>query len=227
MTFLQVCQRLGQEAAIGNMGNPSDVVSQVGEEKRIVDWVATVYEDVQNLHLDWNFLRTSFSFAMTSGTGAYPTTSVTNYASWDQDGPDTFRTYLTASGISDEQVIQYVAWEDYRTAYLLASQRTTTGRPTIYTIKPDESLLLWPIPDDDYTLVGEYFILPDIMAVSGDIPIIPPRFHMVLVWGGLMFYGAYSAEPDKYAFGEDRYEKILRKLEIDQLPQLSFGESLA
>lgn len=222
MTFLALCQRLRQEAGLSGTG-PTTTVSQTGEMKRIVDWISAAYEDIQNIHASWRFLRTSFSVSTIASTQEYTPAalSITDLGKWKRND---IRIY---SSVADEQYLDYYPWEEFRMLYMYGSYRSQEGRPTIISIKPDNSLTFWQTPDDVYTIDGEYYKTADVLSGNTDTPLIPARFQMVIVWKALMHYGAYAAADEKYAHGQNEYRRVLRILEDDQLDDTTFGEPLA
>ena len=222
MNFLQLCQRLRQECGIAGSG-PTTVISQTGELGRIVSWVLSAYEEIQNLHSTWRFLQTDFSFSTVASTQNYTKTtlSLTNLGSWKTDD---VRIY---SAVTDETYLTYFPWNKFKELYLYGSQRTQTERPTIFSIKYDDSISLWAIPNDTYTVNGEYFKTAQTMTLDADEPLIPTAYQMAIVWKGLMLYAAYNSVPDAYSHGQQEYKSILRKLEFSQLDRMTWGNPLA
>lgn len=222
MNFLELCQRLRQEAGLSGTG-PASVLSQTGEMKRVVDWVSSAYEDIQNLHSNWKFLRTDFSFSTIASTQDYLPTAVslTDFGSWIKED---IRIYSSAE---DEDQLDYYPWDVFRKAFFYGSNRTQTGRPTVVTVKPNSALALWQLPDAVYTVNGEYYKTAQTMSTNASTPLIPTRFQMILVWKGLMHYGAYAGADEKYAHGSTEYKKLLAALEYDQLEDFTYGEPLA
>jgi len=221
MTNLELCQRLRAEAGIAGSG-PTTVVSQTGELGRIVDWVASANEEIQNAHATWKFLQESFSFSTVDGTQDYAPADVSldDLANWKHSRVDDLTIY---SAVADEQYLIYLPWNDFKGNYMFGSTRSQEGRPTIVTVKPDNSLALWTTPDAVYTVTGEYYK----KALDADEPLIPSQYHMIVVWRALMLYGAYSSAPDSYSHGEQEYKNLLRKLEFDQLNRIGYGAPLA
>lgn len=224
-TKLELCVDLRREAGISGTG-PSTTVSQTGEYGRVVEWIDTAYEAVQNLHPTWDFLKTEFSFPTIIGTANYTKTAVslTELGSWKTDS---FRCYLTATGVSDEQELDYVPWDDFRFHYGRGTQSTQTGRPSVITVKPDLSVTTWPICDAIYTVTGEYFKRAQTMSGDSSEPIIPQQFQSIIVWKGLMYYGAFAGADEKYTHGQNEYRAVLAKLRKNQLPRVSYGAPLA
>ena len=222
MNYLALCQRLRQEAGLSGIG-PVSVLNQSGEMKRIVDWISAAYEDIQNLHATWRFLRDDFSFPTIANTQEYKpaAVSISDFGSWVKED---IRLY---SAISDETALIYYPWSTFRETYLYGSHRLQTERPTVISVKPDEALVLWAIPNGIYTVNGEYYKTGDLMSANTDIPLIPSRFHMIIVWKALMHYGAYAGADEKYAHGNNEFRRLLANLEYDQLEDTTYGESLA
>lgn len=224
MTFLQLCQRLRQESGISGSG-PVTVTGQTGEMKRVVDWILAADQEIQNLYQTWKFLRKEFTFTTIASpvTAEYTATSVgiTDFASWIQQNVSLYK------AVNDEAPLLYAPWEAFRAQYLMGSNRTQTSRPTIFTIKPDNTFRLWQIPNDAYTVCGEYYRVPFVMDEDGDSPPYPERFHMLTVWKGLMYYAAWANAGEKYTHGSTQYEILRPGLELDQLDAPLFGEPLA
>ena len=228
MTFLQLVQRLHSEAARQGSA-PTTVISQSGFTQRLINWILTAYEDVQSEHESWHFRRSDFSWTTTASTQNYTSAEhlITDLAAWridtDHNNLSGVRLY---SSVADEQDLIYFPWDDYRATYKYGSFRTQSGRPTIFSIKPDLSMDLWPIPDATYTVNGEYYMDMQTMALDASVPILPD-YHMIIVWKALMYYGAFEGAPDVYAHGQNEYQKLLSKLEINQLDRASWGYPLA
>lgn len=204
---------------------PTATTSQVGEYGRIVEWIDAAYQKIQNLHPNWDFLRNDFSFSTVASTGNYTKSaaSVSELGTWKTD---TFRCYLTATGVSDQQDLDYVPWADFRESYSRGSLSTQEGRPILFTVKPDQSVTFWPIPNAIYTVTGEYFKRAQTLAADASEPLIPLAFQDVIVWRALMFYGAYVGADEKYAHGEREYKQVLARLELNQLPEMEMAGPL-
>lgn len=227
-TFLELCQDLRQEAGIsGADGTPTAVTGQTGELKRCVDWISKSYEEIQSAHNNWLFLRDSFSFETIAATIDYTPSSI-NLDEFESWWVDTFRCYLTSLGTIDEQWLVFVPWERFRDEYLFAANRDVTGRPTHFTIRPDDTITVWPKPDaNGYTITGDYQKRPHVMTANGDEPVFPRQFHKVVMWNALMLYGAWESAPELYAHGERQSKKLMFRLRRNQLPAVSVGGPLA
>ncbi len=224
-TFLELCQELREQAGISGSG-PTSVTGQTGEMLRIVNWIKKAYQKIQNLHQDWNFLRNDFSFQTIASTSTYTTTAVslTEHGAWKTDS---LRCYLTSAGVSDEQWLVYYPWEEFRDIYLFGDLRSSAGRPHSFSVKPDQSLIFYPVPDAAYTVVGEYFKKAQELSANSDEPLIPEQYQDAIMWRALMFYATYESAPELFAEGQAEYRRVIAEMRLRELPPIGMGGPLA
>lgn len=220
MNFLQLCQRLRSKAGIAGTG-PATVVNQAGELGRVVDWITEAYEDIQDKRADWDFLRLDFSFNTVAATSTYAKSTVSNLANWKKDS---VRIYQTT--VNDEQFLYFKEWDEFRDFRLFGPTASATGRPIEFSIKPDKSLVLWPIPDGIYTIRGEYYRTAHVMTANTDEPLFD-RYQMAIVFNALMRYAEYVAEPGVYASAQKEYGRLINKLELDRTSEIGTGGPMA
>lgn len=219
MNFLQLVQRLRMEAGVSGTG-PVSVVAQTGEMSELVTWIQAAYQDIQNLRPNWRFMQDEFTFPMIAGVKIYLPTAVSldDLAIWL---PDDVRAYLV---VADESALTYEPWADFRAIRDMGT--IPTGRPTHFSIKPNNALVFWPTPDDDYTCRGEHICVPDELSANTDTPIIPAQYHMLIVWRALTSYGAALAAEEKYNHGLQEYRRLMKAMESTQLPDEDIWEPL-
>lgn len=133
---------------------------------------------------------------------------------------------LTYAGLRSEIFMTYVDYEFWRDGYEFGALRQTQTRPTIMTITPDKSIGLGPFPIDGYTVLGDYFRVPTEMAVDTDTPSLPTQFHMAIVYRAMMSYGAFEAASEVYQRGETEFNKLIRRVAADRLPEITAGSAL-
>lgn len=224
-TKLALCADLCLEAGISTP--PAAVTGQVGEAGRVVAWIDKAYEEIQNKHDNWDFARQDFSFNTVIGVNTYTLASIPlpELREWITS---TFRCYLTATGLVDEQWMEFVPWPKFRDHYLFSANRSVTGRPFRFSIRPrDKAVITWPIASDIYTLSGEYFQRAQTFADGNAEPIFPPRFHTAVSWLGIRYYAAYEEAAAIFANADQQYKTVLGKLEDDQLPEITTGRPMA
>jgi hypothetical protein len=225
MTFLELANRLLLESDISGSGLVT-TANQKGEYRQAVEYINTAYQDIQSLHPHWNFLRKDLEFNTISGVSNYLETSIglTDLGEWKLDS---MRVFLTSSGIANEVYLTPCDWDDFRELFLFGSTRLQTGMPTHIAQKPDNSLILFPIPNDTYTLTGEYFRSPFVFSADADKPVFPSRYHMVIVWRALMYFATQLNAQELYAIANAEYRRLLFKLEQHDLPYHEIAGALA
>jgi hypothetical protein len=229
MNRLQIAQRTHFFSRIAGTG-PTTTINQTSEYGKIVEWNDAAYEDIQRKDGGmWDFLRTDIpaTAQLSSGTGEYTPTALnmSDLKNWILDD---MRVYLTATGTTDEQEIFWMEWPDFRRVYGFGAARTQEGRPSVFTIRPDKSIKFWSIPDDTYTLDGEYYAKPDTMTADADETVFPgDDFDMLVVWRSLVYYGRDYIKQNKEQEAIQEYTKLLAALRIDQGLKPRFSGPLA
>lgn len=221
MTFLELCKRVSRECGIAGTG-PAAVTGQSGEASRVVNWVISAYDDLQIKRPDWYWLRGSFSFATTADDGRY-TSSDAGIASRFQDWDlASLRLYLTST--SDEQELCFVPYDKFRSQYLVGPQ--TSSRPYHFSVSPAKELLLGPAPNDTYTVSGEYYKAPQTLAADSDEPELPSRYHMAIAYRAMMMYARFESASEIYEDANTNYKRLVRAIELNQLPGIEMGAPL-
>ena len=71
--------------------------------------------------------------------------------------------------------------------------RTTYSRPVVVAMEPDKGLAFSPIPDQVYVINGEYLKRPIEFTSDTDTPRIPERYHMLIVYKAMQYYGGFES----------------------------------
>ena len=220
MNYLQLANRLATEAGSG--ANISSVVAQSGEAGRMANWIASAWEDIQLERPDWYWMRSTFSFPTVIGDRKYSSIDAgitSRFAMWDVNS---IRLYQYT--ITDELKLQWFNYENFRNSYMIGPQ--VQSRPLTITVDPELNLLFGPIPNYAYTVTGEYFKSPQTLSVDADTPELPSQFHMAIVYRALMLYARYESASEIYSDAELNYKRLLRRLELNQLPTVEVGGTL-
>ena len=217
MNFLQIAQRIRQEMGTGGLG-PATLLAQFGEDKQYTDWTREAYIDVLNYARDWNFLWEKFQFVGNGGREYNEAAhGVIDVGTWNVD---------TFYALQNEVLypLHFVPWDEFR---LYQASVMVNGLPASFSIQPGGTLVFDAAPQASVTIGGEYFIKPDTEILADGQPVFPERYHMIVVWRGLMLAAAFYAEPDKYAHGENMYTRLLAQMTARELPAIRQGRPLA
>lgn len=230
MNFLELCQRTASECSASLTG-PTDTTSQIGRLGQIVKWVNSAWMDIQTRHDDWNFMRSSFTLATTSGDGRYTysdctdtgtAVAIANFRSWLMDK---FKIYQTSAGQGTETYLRPMSYTDWYWRYNTGAQ--TNGPPRFVIIAPDSAILLAQVPDGAYTVKGEYMKAATELSGDTDIPEMPGEYHMAIVYRAMMKYGRYNAAAEVHADGQENYVRMMKEMSRTYRPAQLIGGPLA
>lgn len=231
MNFLQIVNRTRQECAAAGSALTTLQSNMSAESQRFMTWVNEAFRDIQQHKPDWQWMRKNFSFPTVAGQAGYTLAqmSATDMADWKRDS---VRAYATAVGTNDEQILPFMEFTTWRNVYAFGVMRASTGRPSTFTINPDKSLSIGPLPSTVYTVTGEYYRAPADMSADLDDPSaagfnLPVRYHMLIVYRAMQSYARFYAAPEVMAFAIAMSDKHMRRLEFEFLPMLINGPPLA
>ncbi len=198
-TFVQLAQECRSLSGIGGTG-PSDVALAVGIELKIVNYVKNAWNAIQAHPKQWKWMWGDYQ--PVGGNPLQTVASVRDYVLVDVDEifVKTFRSYLTATGESDRQRMTWLDYEKFQNAYGVVV--STDDRPIKATRLPTGNLRFYPTPDAIYSIELEFIKTPQALAVNGDIPEMPERFHQLIVYEALKRFGKAHDAPEVIAFGE-------------------------
>lgn len=229
-TFIQLVQDLFRE--VGAAGNaPSTTVGQTGEASRLVNYVHDAELEIQNLWVDWKWLRKTLTFYTGAGnqTGIFTTQGgavsafPTDLAEWDWKS---FQ--ILPIGNSVFQPLVTAEWQEVRMEIF---DTTDQSQPWRVIVMPDNTFRFDLIPDQSYQCYCEYRAVPYDLKVDADVSNIPARFanRLIVEWAR-MKYGLFESAPEQVTHaklaiygtlddaGIPTNNGILSQLENDQLP---------
>lgn len=221
MNFLAGVQRLYQECGCSGTA-PLTVVGNTGESKRICDWYAQAWVEIQERHSTWLWMRKEFTFDTVALQRSYAP-PVANFSEWKNYS---FRIYLKSAGVNTEVPLNQIDWGEFRDYWLLGARKSVYARPAVISIDPSKNLFFGLGPNDIYTVSGEYFTGVTELAADADTPDMPPRFHMAIVYKAMMKYGTFESAAEVYQAGKDQYNEMIRRVELSQLPAGRVGRAL-
>lgn len=222
MTFLELVQRLRQEAGIAGSG-PASVTFQTGELKRLVDWVASSWNDIQIAKPNWLWMNGQFQFVTTPGQREYTPAEAgvaTRFSSWL-----TRSVRLGLNPPNDEVLLEPVSYDEYRSIYLVGPQ--PLSRPVVVSVSPALNLLLGYAPNEAFTVTGEYQKTPQRLAADADEPEMPAAYHEAILYLALTKYARYMAAGEVYEDAMMNYRRIMQHLQVNQLPGVTMAEPMA
>ena len=233
-TFLQLVQDLYREVGAAG-GTPTasipTVANTTGEILRLVSYVHDAELEIQNLWVDWKWLRktlTAYTIAgnnlgIVTGQGGAQSAQPADLAEWDYN---TF--FIWPVGATQPQQLDVYEWQNVRNQVF---DTVDQNIPSRCIVMPDNTLRWDLTPDQSYQCTFEYRSVPYDLKVDADVSNIPARFanRLIVEWAR-MKYGLYENAPEQvqaarqhiYGIVNDAgvmvMQGILAQLENDQLP---------
>ena len=234
MNFLEIVQKTSRECQIPGVG-PSAVTSQTGEALQLVDWVYDAWLEIQNRHVNWRWMRSTFFFntvadqqeyAFTDCTDEVTTNTIDRFARWWITSiEDPAKIYLLATGVGGQHWLSPSPWDAFKAVYKIGSQNSSL--PAHVAITPADKIALGPAPNDIYRVIGDYQKSPQLLAADGDTPDMPSQYHNLIVYRAMEKYAYFESAAEILARAEKEGNRLMRQVENNQLPKFRRGRALA
>jgi hypothetical protein len=206
VTFLELVVALAKKAAIPS-NDITDVTTETNESGRVVDWIKDAWLDIQTLQsIKWKFLHTEYTKNTVASTQDYEFYVADDIQQFDIDS---FTYYKTADGANTRQKLTYIDYRIFKQKY---RDFTDESEPVRITVTPTNSLRLYPIPDDVYTIEVDAFSKPQELAINADVPSVPTNFHMMIVWKALIDYAGYEEAGAVFSHAAMRFDELYNQL---------------
>jgi hypothetical protein len=226
MNFLELVNRTRVECGVTGPALAT-VQNLTGEAARIANWVTSAWVDIQTSKEDWLFMRATVTFNTVTHQQFYTPTEAgigSTFANWKRDS---FRCSSVGQNYADEQLMNYMEYTTFRNLYMYGNMRTTYARPVVVTIDGGKDLGFGSIPDQAYVIDGEYYVKPIELYADADTTALPSNCHMLVVYRAMSSYAGYESAPEVYQRAEFEFQRLMQRLNIDQLPTLVSGPPLA
>lgn len=213
MNRLELVRALRQYAGVGagSTGNgPSTTLNQVGEYKRLVDWIDGAWNEIQQANL-WDFMWEAEEVTILA------TTNVTA-------GDIPARRYVKDATYYGSKRLTWMNWDLFRQRY--PDPLIVTGEPSAWSIRPDKAFVVNAKPSVNWALSVERYINPVPMADDDDEPALPAEHHMAIVYKALLLYANFEEAGVTRATAQAEYNRHMMALGLNELPEWSFGDPL-
>lgn len=238
MTYLELCQFAHRYIGGGNAlpgTAPTTVIGQVGELFELVKSVADAYRAIQNDQDQWRFMQKQGVFSLPAAARTRTRAElIVQVADYDDIRADLFgaghrfmQMYSVASGSTSNTPVIYVPYQPWRGT--VDQNAIPVGKPNLFTTRPDQTVEFNFTADQDYSFVCDYkrqivtWVQTDGStpgSANAQTPIFPERFHEMVAWRAIMFWGGSIQDPGKYQFARDEYNRIMAEMRADQLPEM-------
>lgn len=211
MTFLELCNRVRQESGISGTG-PITVVNQQAILQKVVEWVRQADIDIQSLHTDWNFLWRMADATITADTRIY-----------DRAALGLFDMAEVKEFSINNNPLTFMSWELFKQhGYHVMPDKL---KPENYTYRPDGLIMVFPVPDANYTAVIEYSKQVVPMELNDDVSPIPERFHKAIWQKALTYYASHEEDNMLFQVHTQRFDNTMDELAASELPEMTVNRS--
>jgi hypothetical protein len=211
---LQLVQRLAEEVGMARV--PTTTVGQVGEFKRICNWVDSAVlkiEGDQERRWSWMWEQPTltlpadtFTIAGTLQASRYVLDSMR-----DLTDSNEFPPYL-----------QYLPWQDFNHCYpriLVGPTNTFTS----WTVRPDKAIVFNGIPPETRTLQVERYRAPRALVDDTDEPGFDEDLHLLVVWTAMVYYASFDEAGVQRATAQEERAKLFDSLVGRSVDQMVLG----
>ncbi|WP_277810689.1 hypothetical protein [Chromohalobacter canadensis] len=210
MTFLELCQRLRQEVGAAGTG-PAAVTGQHGEMQRLIGWVQQAWREIQAEQQEWRFAWAEGEVELSAGFRDYSLPA--DFDRWVED----------SLYIGDDR-LRVLNYDDFRHRYREPADEQPISAATIL---PDMTMRLSRAPTTDATLTFEYYRTPQELTNASDVPRMPARYHLLIVYRAMIQYGLYENAPEVVQQGNSNASRMMRDLMQSELGEIELPGALA
>lgn len=206
-TFLELVNKAKSELGVEGAALVA-VTSQTAMAAKLVAWVAKANLYVQNIHTDWNFLWSEFSYNTVLGTSTI--TVPANLNVWDTE------TFWIDYATATAKKLDFMQYREFKAS--LGYGIKTNSTPDTVTIKPNKDIIVDPPTDGVYVITADYWMSPTTLVNAADTSAIPAQFEDIIVAKAKMYFADEEEFPELYAIASKEFDDILVLLEASELP---------
>lgn len=214
MDFLKMAQEVRKR--VGLQGNGPSSVSATGQEGLVLSIVQDSWRDIQVARKYWKWMRETKSFLMTIGTTTYTPATIfgpTNrFKRWYET-----TMYITVNGLKSP--VRYINYNEF---IYLHNNDTENSIPSTFTIRPNDSALIFPKPLAAYSITIDYHKSAQELVLAADTPEMSSDYHMLIVYESIYRYSSTLNIPHVYQLYAFQHAKLYGDLMRSQNPQQLF-----
>lgn len=219
-TFVQLVDDLRVESGASGRTITTVQGNLPAEVARFKKWTADAWLDIQRRQeRHWKFLfKESSGFTVPLGATVLNPTEYAagDIAEWDYGS---FRLAPAGGARKDSQPLRFADYFQFRDC--IAIDTSVERKPEVITVHPNtEALHIWPAADAEYVLFYDYRRQPQELDDDDDVPIMPDRFHDLIVFWALLKYGTHEAAPEVITRAKAERDALYADLMTDQMPEV-------
>jgi hypothetical protein len=210
-TFGEICSAVLEESdgrvvefSTTDLGKDSNNVLYVTDptQRNVIGWVKQEYRKILNHTPYWSFLRRRGTLLKVKSGRTNYTLSIGRVRDYTLFYRKTGTTTRIPVYMRD-----YSWWAEQEQLLVVA-----TGQPIYLVDAPSNEYIIWPTPNADGEIYGDWWYLAEDLSAASDEPIWAERYHDLLKWGAVRKFAA--------EFDEEGAKKILLDRVNQELPFL-------
>lgn len=175
MNYLQLINAVLREV---NEVELTAIASARGIQTSVSDFINKSQRDIINSEVEWPFTVAAGTITTTAGTAEYTKPATAKTIDFDSFT-------VQESATTPEKVLKFISFNEYLERLNEADTNPNASAralPQYVYFTPDENIGLSPVPDaSTYTVRYYYYATHTDMTAAADVPVIPERFHDVIV----------------------------------------------
>jgi hypothetical protein len=210
MNFLELVKAVRSRVGMQGTG-PSSVTSATSAELDLVNAVSDAWVDIQLFRKDWKWMRDTTNFLLSVGT--------TTYTISDIFGPNdrhshwllgTF--YILIDG--KKRPLRFVEYDKYVYTH---RDDSDSYQPSEFTVRSWDEALIFPSPNNTYTIYADYQKSPQELTSNTDEPELPNQFHRLIMYAAIEKYSVVIVTPELFNQYSVQYATMMGQLMRSQL----------
>lgn len=218
MRFVELVDRVRREGGVSG-GKIETLQGDLREETaRLKTWVQDAWRDIQTERTNWRFLFCEGEYVVPQYVSVVypPEFEARQISDWQN-----FTVRIAPSGYGRHRSDLLIPQNYWVMRDTFPHRPHQFGKPSSYSIHPNtEALHISPASDREYELFYDYYRTPQELDDDNEEPIMPDRFHMLIVWMALERYGGYEVAQDVVSRAQMQSAKLMAALIEDQLPAM-------
>lgn len=219
-TFLSLVNRVNRKVNEVELTS-SNFASADGFYSTAKDAVNDAISRINQQDFMWPFNHTTYNETLVAGTNRYNFQSDAKYVHFDS-----FRVRRNASFNNETSYLRQMDYEHYLQNYVDDEYKVTTGHrdlPKYVAKRPDSGYVIYPVPDEAYTLTYEYYVLPTELSAYDDTTTVPSQFDHIIQDGAMVYVYDFRGDTETSDRVNVRFnEKLddMRKIYINRYEYL-------
>jgi len=201
----EVNRRLNEvELSSSNFANAAGFYGQVK------DSVNSSIRDINHIHYEWPFNHVLAEETLSAGVTRYAFPSDANTIDFD-----TFRVKEDATLGNNTSKLAVTSYEDYLVNSVGQEYSADTSKlavPTKVFHCPSLEYGVSPAPDQNYTLLYEYYRIPVDLESYSDVPSIPERFRHVIIDGAMFYAYMFRGNEQSANIAKGKFEEGVKRM---------------